>query len=136
MSGYAKPLPRLDDANAPFWEAAKAHELKLQKCAGCGTLRFPATRFCADCGSDESGWVTVSGRGTVSSWCRFHQVYFEGFAEDVPYTVIVVTLEEGPRLFSNLVEAPEDEIEIGQPVEVYFDDVTPDVTLVKFKPAS
>jgi uncharacterized OB-fold protein len=101
MSAYTKPLPRLDDANAPFWEAARAHEL-----------------------------------GTVSSWCRFHQVYFEGFGEDVPYTVIVVELEEGPRLFSNLVEAPEGEIEIGLPVEVMFDDVTPEVTLVKFKPAS
>jgi uncharacterized OB-fold protein len=136
MSGYTKPLPRLDDANAPFWAAAKAHELKLQKCAGCGVLRFPATRYCAACGNAESSWAEVSGRGTVSSWCRFHQVYFEGFAEDVPYIVIVVALEEGPRLFSNLVDAPEGEIEIGLPVKVYFDDVTPEVTLVKFKPAS
>jgi uncharacterized OB-fold protein len=136
MSGYTKPLPRLDDANAPFWEAAKAHELKLQKCEGCATLRFPATRYCAACGSAESGWETVSGRGTISSWCRFHQVYFEGFKDDVPYTVVVVTLEEGPRLFSNLVDAPEGEIELGLPVEVHFDDVTPEVTLVKFKPAS
>jgi len=136
MSGYSKPLPRLDDANAPFWKAAKAHELKLQKCADCSTLRFPATRHCASCGSAKSGWETVSGRGTIASWCRFHQVYFEGFAEDVPYTVIVVALEEGPRLFSNLIDPPEGEIEIGIPVVVYFDDVTPDVTLVKFKPAS
>jgi len=136
MSTYRKPLPRLDDANAPFWQAAKAHELKLQKCENCGTLRFPATRHCASCGSAESGWAKVSGRGTVSSWCRFHQVYFEGFAEDVPYTVIVVELEEGPRLFSNLVDGPGDDIENGLPVEVFFDDVTPEVTLVKFKPAS
>ena len=136
MSAYTKPLPRLDDANAPFWEAAKAHELKLQKCDGCGTLRFPATRYCASCGSAESSWETVSGRGTVSSWCRFHQVYFEGFGNDVPYTVIVVELEEGPRLFSNLVDGPSDDIENGLPVEVFFDDVTPEVTLVKFKPAS
>ncbi len=49
--------------------------------------------------------------------------------------MIVVTLEEGPRLFSNLVDPPEGEIEIGLPVEVTFDDVTPEVTLVKFKPA-
>lgn len=136
MTGYAKPLPRLDDANAPFWEAAKAHTLKLQKCGRCGTLRFPATRHCASCGSADSAWATVSGRGTVSSWCRFHQVYFEGFGNEVPYTVIVVTLEEGPRLFSNLVGAPDGAIEIGLAVEACYDDVTPEVTLVKFKPAS
>ncbi|HUT50617.1 MAG TPA: OB-fold domain-containing protein [Alphaproteobacteria bacterium] len=140
MSVYAKPLPRLDDANAPFWAAAKAHELKLQKCADCSTLRFPATRHCASCGSTKSGWEAVSGRGTVESWCRFHQVYFEGFGTEVPYTVIVVRLNEGPRLFSNLVGASagghESEIEIGLPVDVYFDDVTPEVTLVKFKPAT
>lgn len=136
MSDYTKPLPRLDDANAPFWEAAKAHELALQKCANCSSLRFPASRYCTECGSAESGWETVSGRGRISSWCRFHQIYFEGFAEDVPYTVVVVELEEGPRLFSNLVDPPEGEIEIGQAVEVTFDDVTPEVTLVKFKPAS
>jgi len=135
MSGYAKPLPRLDDANAPFWASAKAHALNLQQCDDCGTLRFPATRHCAACGSAKSGWAAVSGRGTVESWCRFHQVYFEGFGEDVPYTVVVVRLEEGPRLFSNLIGAPADGIDIGLAVEAYYDDVTPEVTLVKFKPA-
>ncbi|MDH3236138.1 MAG: OB-fold domain-containing protein [Alphaproteobacteria bacterium] len=140
MSGYSKPLPRLDDANLPFWEGAKAHTLKLQKCEDCGTLRFPATRHCASCGGARSSWSQVSGHGTIESWCRFHQVYFEGFAEEVPYTVIVVRLREGPRLFSNLVDAPKDgaasEIEIGLPVEAYFDDVTPEVTLVKFRPVT
>jgi uncharacterized OB-fold protein len=136
MSDYTKPLPRLDDANAPFWKAAKAHMLTLQKCEDCGTLRFPATRHCASCGGAKSDWAQVSGRGTVESWCRFHQVYFEGFADEVPYTVIVVRLEEGPRLFSNLVDGPQNEIEIGLPVEACFDDVTPEVTLVKFKPAT
>ena len=136
MTGYKKPLPQLDDANSPFWQAAKAHELKLQKCEDCGTLRFPASRHCASCGGQRGNWTAVSGRGIVESWCRFHQVYFEGFADEVPYTVIMVRLAEGLRFFSNLVDAPDEGIEIGLPVEAVFDDVTPEVTLVKFKPTT
>ncbi len=135
MSDYRKPLPRLDDHNRPFWEAAKQGELRLQCCLDCGTLRFPATRYCASCRSERSEWRPVSGKGTVQSSCVFHQVYFEGFRDEVPYNVVVVTLEEGPRLFSNLVGVANDEIRIGMPVEAVFDAVTPEVTLVKFKPA-
>lgn len=135
MTGYARPLPRLDDANAPFWAGAREREVRLQRCAACGALRFPAARYCAACGSDKSDWAAVSGRGTVEAWCRFHKPYFEGFADAVPYTVILVRLEEGPRLFSNPADDAGDGVSIGTPVEACFEDVTPEVTLIKFRPA-
>ncbi len=136
MSDYLKPLPALDDRNRPFWDAAGRGELHLQSCLDCGVLRFPATRYCAGCRGERSAWRKVSGRGKVQSFCVFHQVYFEGFRQDVPYNVVVVTLDDGPRLFSNLVGIANDEIRIGMPVEAFFDKATPDVTLVKFQPVA
>jgi uncharacterized OB-fold protein len=135
MSTYGKPLPRLDDANRPFWEGARQGELRLQQCTACGTHRFPARRHCARCGGEESRWAPVSGRGTVWSFCFFHQVYFEGFRADAPYNVVQIRLEEGAMLFSNLVGVERERIRIGMTVLPHFDPVTDEVTLVKFKPA-
>jgi hypothetical protein len=119
---------------APFWEAARRRQLVVQRCRGCGAHRFPARSLCARCLGREAEWVPVGGRGTVFSFAVMHQVYHPGFADDVPYAVVVVELEEGARLISNLVDCPLDAITIGMPVEVVFDDVTPEVTLPKFRP--
>ena len=45
----------------------------------------------------------------------------------------IVQLDEGPRLTTNIAAAPE-QVRVDMPVTVHFDDVTPDRTLVKFKP--
>jgi uncharacterized OB-fold protein len=63
-----------------------------------------------------------------------HQVYHPGFAGEVPYAVVVIELEEGARLVSNLVDCPVREVRVGMPVEAVFEDVTPEVTLPKFRP--
>ena len=65
----------------------------------------------------------------------YHRVYHQGFKEEVPYTVAVVELEEGPRMISNIIEIPPADVKVDMPVEVYFDDVTPDATIYKFRPA-
>jgi uncharacterized OB-fold protein len=130
----AKPLPQVGPDMVPFFEAARRHELTVQQCAGCKTLRFPARGICSRCLSRESVWVPVSGRGTVFSFAVMHQAVHPGFAAEVPYAVVVVELEEGPRLLSNLVDCALAGVRIGLPVEVVYDDVTPEVTLPKFRP--
>jgi uncharacterized OB-fold protein len=134
VSAYAKPLPQVTPEMKPFWDAARRHELVVQRCTGCGAHRFPARDICSRCLSREAGWAPVSGRGEVFSWAVMHQVYHPGFAADVPYAVVVIELEEGARLVSNLVDCPPGDVRAGLPVEVVFDDVTPDVTLPKFRP--
>ena len=134
MSTYTKPLPQMTPEMAPFWEAARRHELVVQRCRGCGTPRFPARDICSRCLSREAEWAPVSGRGTVFSYTVMHQVYHPAFAAEVPYAVIVVELEEGARLLSNLVGCPVGDIAPGMPVEAVFEDVTPEVTLPKFRP--
>jgi uncharacterized OB-fold protein len=131
---YAKPLPEITPAMRPFWEAARRHELVVQHCTACGAHRFPARDICSRCLSRDTEWVRSAGRGMVFSWVVMHQVYHPGFATDVPYALVVVELDEGARLVSNLVDCPVDGIRAGMGVEVVFDDVTPDVTLPKFRP--
>ena len=134
MSVYPKPLPRITPDNRPFWEAARRHELRLQRCGECGQVWYPPGPVCPGCLSERSEWHRLGGRGKVSSWVVFHQKYFESFAADIPYNVVQVELEEGPRLLANLVGVPYDAIEIGMPVAVVFDDVTPEISLPRFRP--
>ena len=131
---YKKPLPNIDDTNRPYWEAAKRHELVLQKCQSCGHYRHPAGDTCPNCLSDNLDWVRASGLGTVYTWTVFHQVYHPAFAEDAPYAVVAIELDEGPRMVTNLVDCKIEDIQVGMPVEVVFDDVTEEITLPKFRP--
>ena len=133
MSGYDKPLPDLTDENRPFWDACRAGKLSLQKCRGCGHVRYPIARFCPECLAEEHDWAEMSGRGTVFSYIVFHRAYHPGFKGDVPYNVALVQLEEGPRMFSNIVGTPNDAVRIGDAVEAVFDAVTPDVTIPRFR---
>ena len=133
-AAYAKPLPQITREMAPFWEAARRHELVVQRCRGCGAYRFPARELCSRCLSREAEWAPVSGRGAVFSYAIMHQVYHPGFAAEAPYAVVVIELAEGARLVSNLVDCPVGDVTIGMPVEVVFEDVTPEVALPKFRP--
>jgi uncharacterized OB-fold protein len=130
----AKPLPQVSAEMAPFFAAARRHELVVQRCRGCRAHRFPARDRCSACLSREADWTRVSGRGTVFSYAVMHQVYHPGFADEVPYAIVVVELEEGVRVLSNVIGCPVPEIRIGMPVEVVFDEVGTEVTLPKFRP--
>ncbi len=127
-----KPLPPQDPANRPFWEGAKRGVLMLQQCMDCGRHRFPAARYCAQCRGERSQWVETSGDGVVESWCTFHKAYWPAFEREVPYNVVQVRLDEGVRLFSNLVGVPRERIRTGLKVRASFEPVTAEVTLVKF----
>jgi uncharacterized OB-fold protein len=130
----ATPVPAITDAMRPFFAAARDHRLVVQRCVACGTLRFPAREICTQCVSRDVEWAPVAGRGTVFSYSIVHQVYDPGFASLVPYAVVIVELEEGVRLVSNLVDCRPADIRIGMPVEVVFEVLTPEVTLPKFRP--
>lgn len=134
MTEYKKPLPHITALSKPYWDATKKHELRLQRCGKCNRFWYPPSFACPFCWSKEFDWAKLSGRGKVNSWVVFHRAYYEGFQEQVPYNVVEVQLEEGPRLISNLVGVKNEGIRPGMPVEVVFDDVTAEVTLPKFRP--
>lgn len=129
-----KPLPGKDELHKPFWEANRRHELVLQHCRKCCNYRYPPGLICPECGAEELEWLRVSGKGIIYSWTVFHRIYHPAFVNEVPYAVVAVELEEGPRMISNLVDCALKDIEIGMAVEVVFEDVTEEISLPKFRP--
>ncbi len=134
---YKKPLPRPGNPalTKPFWDAAKKHHLVLQRCKACSNLFFYPREVCPRCLSPELEWVPVSGKGRVYSYTIVHQPQHPAFEPDSPYIFAMIQLDEGPRMVSNMVDCPLDQVKVDMPVVAVFDAVTPDWTLVKFKPA-
>jgi uncharacterized OB-fold protein len=135
MADYKKPLPRPSMTSLPFWEAAKRHELQIQRCGSCGAHVFYPREVCAECLSSDLTWVKASGKGTVYSYTVAQAPTHPAFAEDVPYVVAIVELAEGPHITTNIVGCKPDAMQVGMPVVATFEDVTPEMTLVKFRPA-
>ena len=133
MSEYMKPLPKPSPTSRPFWEAARKHELRLQRCAKCRAYIYYPRDRCPHCFAGELSWEPVSGRGKLYSYTTVYRASSRSFA-DAPYVLAIVELDEGPRMTTNIV-APPEKLKVGMPVAVFFDDVTPQHTLVKFKPA-
>ena len=114
------PEPSIDPWNKPFWDACNDDKLVLQRCRETGRTWYPpgpVSPFAPRAGWD---WVECSGRAKVLSFVVFHQKYFSGFADRLPYNCALVGLEGGARMVSNIMNA-NDEIEVGQEVELSFE---------------
>lgn len=118
--------PVVDEDGAPFWEYARAGELRVQACAEpeCARLRFPPRPCCPHCRSFASEWRPVSGRGRIWSYVVAHPPLLPEYEALAPYAVVVVELAEDPRirLVGNLVGGRP---RVGAAVEVVFDDGIP-----------
>jgi uncharacterized protein len=130
---YAKPLPIITATNAPYWEALRQHEVKLQKCLNCHSWIWPIAPYCQKCWEGEYEWTKISGRGTISAWVRYHKAFDPVYVDDLPYNVIQVDLPEGVRLISNLVNEGSEDVRAGLLVEPVFEVVTSAVTLLKYQ---
>ena len=137
MSDYTGPLPVPTPETRPFWEAARRHELQLQRCGACGRHIFYPRAVCPHCLGADLVWEKVSGRGTLHTFTIVMRGQ-KGFPLPPPYVLAVVELAEGARLMTNLVGVAADPaaVRIGMPVEVVFEDVTPEVTLPRFRPVA
>lgn len=108
--------------NAYFWEGVDAGELRIQRCGGCGVLRHPPQPLCDACGSADQGHVLSSGRGSVHSHVTHHYPPLPGV--QLPHTVLLVELEEGVRVVSELAPGEDaDDVQIGAPVRVAYEQV-------------
>jgi uncharacterized OB-fold protein len=130
-----KPVPRPAPESVPYWEGAKQHKLLIPHCHKCGHYWFPPSQRCTNCLAADFEWAEASGRGKVYSFVVFHRVYHPAFEAEVPYVVALVELDEGPRLLTNIIGIPPEDVRCEMPVKVVFDDVTPDASVPKFTPA-
>jgi uncharacterized OB-fold protein len=136
-SDYTKPLPRPinPELTRPFWEAAGRHELVMPRCTTCDHVFFYPRSECPRCFSTALEWVPVSGRGRLHSFTVVYQPANAAFRDEAPHVYAVVQLDEGPRMVSNVVQCDPEAVRVDMPLVAVFDDVTPEWTLVKFKPA-
>jgi uncharacterized OB-fold protein len=127
-------LPVIYPEELPYWEGAKKRELWLQRCNGCGKAWYPIGPACPHCFSVDFAWTRMSGRGRIHNYVVYHKAWTPWFEQRVPYAVIQVELEEGPRLTTNLLDCPVSQVKIGMAVEVAYEDITGEITLVQFRP--
>jgi len=132
-SDLPAPAPDRSPETAAFWEATADDRLLVRGCADCGAAFHPPRAICPECHSDETEWIEAGGRGTVYTYSVMRQNHGP-FGEAVPYVLAYVELAEGPRLLTNVVGVDGDDVEIGQEVEVVFDETDGDAKLPRFTP--
>ncbi len=133
---YEKPLPPIIQLTKPFWDGCREGELRIQFCNICDKPWFPPAEACPRCLMNDWEWRAISGRGRVWSWIRMWQRYFPGWsAEEYPYTVALIALEEGPYMYSTLVGIEDSDVSCDLEVEVDFRVVNKEVTLPVFRPS-
>ena len=134
---YKYLLPRPDAETAGYWEGTKAHELRIQQCSSCGKLQHPPQKVCSKCQSESSTWKTVSGRGKVYTWIQVVQPVLPQWRDAGEYNIVQVQIDEDPsvRITGNVVDVAEEQLKVGLPVQVVFDDVAEDVSIPRWKPA-
>jgi uncharacterized protein len=104
----------------PFWDAAKQGQLIVQRCRECGLYVFRPQYACTRCLSTALEWEVSSGTGSVHS---FSIVKRPAYPElPVPYAVVVVEIDEGWFMMSNLINCTVDDVRIDMRVRVAFRD--------------
>ena len=128
------PPPMADAITLAWWEAAAEHRLVVQRCTACGQTRLPPAPVCSACRSSEADWQEVPGRGEVYTYTIVHRPI--AAEQSLPFLVAVVSLEEssGLRMISNLVDVSPEEVTIGMPVELVWEDMSADLAIPRFRP--
>lgn len=135
----ARPVPVPDELSVPFWEAAARHELALQGCAECETLRHPPRHRCPSCGSCDPGvWRVVDGSLRLRSWTTVHADVLPGTPP--PFTVGQAGLDSEPHveIVADIAADDPRDLRIGQAMTAgYLDLQSPDgipFTLLQLRP--
>ena len=129
---YLKPLPQVNEANKPFFDGLKRREFLVPKCDHCGDYNWVPYPACRSCLSEEQTWTQVSGEGTVYTYSVIHRGP-GAFNADVPYVAVLGELTERPRpmlVLGNLVGTDPDQIRVGMPIQIAYQDIPgEDITL-------
>ena len=130
--------PAITPETQPFWDAANNEDFMLKKCVDCGFYVNPVTitaEICPDCGSRKEGeWVKASGKGKVHTYTAVHRTFDPAFEKDLPYIIVIVELEEGPRFLANMRECKPEEMKLDMPVEIIFEKINDKINLPQFRP--
>ena len=134
---YQKFLPEgIPPSQMPFWESLKARAVQVQRCDNCHAYLYIPKDICNHCHSDQLTWTPISGHGEVYTYTIVRRAPTPAYQAEAPYVLAHVTMAEGFRMIASLTGAEPETVKIGMPVEVAYEDVTPEWTLLTFQPAS
>lgn len=135
MADYNRPLPVPTPETQHFWDGCRDGELRLQRCNSCKEVYFPPRPFCPACSSRDVEICKASGKATLYSYIINHRPRPD-FGE-APHSIAVVTLAEGPRMMTNIVDCPQtpEALVLDMPLEVTFEKASDEISLPKFRPA-
>jgi uncharacterized OB-fold protein len=132
----SRPRPTPSPPTEAFWAATADSQFLLQRCRACASAQFYPKVTCTTCGSSDLDWEAASGRGTLHTFTVARRPTHPAFEGTEPYVVAIIELEEGPRVTSNLVECPLDEVRVGMAVELVWDEQNADgIRLPLWQPA-
>jgi uncharacterized OB-fold protein len=128
---------RHDPELKPFWDGTDRDELRVQRCAACQTWRWPPRPACATCGSLDTEWVAVPGRGELFSWTVVGRATLPEFEDQVPYAVGIVALDDAPvRLIGRIETDDPWALQMAMPVTAVFRDHASGVRLALWRPSA
>jgi uncharacterized OB-fold protein len=130
-----KVIPVPNDFTRPFWDAVNEKRLLVQKCSDCNTLQYPPRPVCQDCKSTNMAWHQTNGKGHISCYIVIEDGRLDRRKPDQPYNLALITLDEDPRVnfYANLPGVPVDQVPVGAPVEVMFEEVAPGQLIHEWK---
>ena len=128
-------LPAATPLSQPYWDGAREHRVLFQECRVCGANWHPPMPMCPNCHSRGLRVAARGRRGFVSTFTVVHHGTHPAFADQLPYVVAVIELDEGPRIVTNVKKCAPGDVHGGMRVSIFFEDVTDSVTLPQAMPA-
>jgi uncharacterized protein len=129
-------LPTIEPETQPFWDAAKAGQLMLGKCGGCGKVHYYPRPMCPHCWSEDVALTPASGAGVLYTWSTVFVNDLPPFKAMLPYVAAQVDLAEGVRITTNMIDCDPADLSIGMPVTLAFRDLTDEIAVPVFRPAT
>jgi uncharacterized OB-fold protein len=131
------PVPLPDEVTAAFWDGCAARELRIQRCAGCGAHRHVPSVICSRCRSFDHTWDVSQGTGRIFSYIVVHRSVHPATDTLVPYNVVVIELDDcgSVRVTSNVVDCANEDLYVGMPVRLVWEQVDPTRALYRFTPS-
>jgi len=113
-----RPLPLITEISRPFFDAAREQKLVMQRCPRDGFFFYPRAR-CPHCLQADWAWQEAQPTGAIHSFSVERMGQDPGQRGRVPFTIVLVDLDDGPRMIGNMEGEPD--VRVGQRVEVTFE---------------
>ena len=109
-------------ATQPFWDATAEQRFMIQRCPSCRQAQFYPRPTCTTCASTTLDWEPASGAATLHTFTVARRATHPAFDGTEPYVIAIVELAEGPRVTGNVVDCDVDDVRVGMPLELIWDE--------------